>query len=348
MSNPYQKAGVDVEAGYQAVERMKKHVKRTANKGVMGTLGGFGGLFDLSAYQVKQPVLVSGTDGVGTKLLLAQQLQKHDTIGIDCVAMCVNDVLAQGAKPLLFLDYIATGKLDPSVVEQIVAGVAEGCVQAGSALVGGETAEMPGLYTPEEYDLAGFTVGVAEKDQLIDSASIREGDVLLGLPSSGIHSNGFSLVRKLFFEEHAFSLDAQISEYGIDHLGSVLLTPTKIYVKDVLPLIEARLIQGISHITGGGFYENIPRMLPEDLQADIQLGSWPVLPIFSCMQELGGYSTQDMFGIFNMGIGMILAIRKENFAAVTKQLSSTNTPFYHIGQVKKKTAEQVVLKGETE
>lgn len=348
MSNPYQKAGVDVEAGYQAVERMKKHVKRTANKGVMGTLGGFGGLFDLSAYQVKQPVLVSGTDGVGTKLLLAQQLQKHDTIGIDCVAMCVNDVLAQGAKPLLFLDYIATGKLDPSVVEQIVAGVAEGCVQAGSALVGGETAEMPGLYTPEEYDLAGFTVGVAEKDQLIDSASIQEGDVLLGLPSSGIHSNGFSLVRKLFFEEHAFSLDAQISEYGIDHLGSVLLTPTKIYVKDVLPLIEAHLIQGISHITGGGFYENIPRMLPEDLQADIQLGSWPVLPIFSCMQELGGYSTQDMFGIFNMGIGMILAIRKENFAAVTKQLFSTNTPFYQIGQVKKKTAKQVVLKGETE
>lgn len=348
MTNPYQEAGVNIEAGYDAVERMKKHVRKTANRGVMGAIGGFGGMVDLSVYELAEPVLVAGTDGVGTKLLLAQEMNQHETIGIDCVAMCVNDVLAQGAKPILFLDYIATGKLDPIVVEQIVAGVAEGCVQAGAALVGGETAEMPDLYAENEYDLAGFTVGVAEKSQLIQADSIQEGDLLIGLPSTGIHSNGFSLVRSLFFKKYTFSLDASFSDYGIDHLGTTLLTPTKIYVNDVLPLLADHLIQGVAHITGGGFYENIPRMLPEHLQAEIHNGTWPVLPVFSLMQELGGYTSQQMFGIFNMGIGLVLAIRKEDLEHVEALFAKANTPFYQIGVVKKRNGDSVVMKEEAE
>lgn len=345
MTNAYQAAGVDVEAGYRAVERMQKHVERTKNKGVMGAIGGFGGLFDLSVYQVSEPVLVAGTDGVGTKLLVAQALNKHDTIGIDCVAMCVNDVLAQGAKPVLFLDYIATGHLDPVQVEQIVAGVAEGCYQAGSALVGGETAEMPGLYEENEYDLAGFTVGVAEKAALIDATNIQAGDVLIGLPSTGIHSNGFSLVRKLFFQDHQYALDAELTEFGISHLGEELLTPTKIYVEEMMPLIETGLVRGISHITGGGFYENIPRMLPKGLQAQIEFGSWPILPIFDAMESIGQLAKKEMFGVFNMGIGLVFAVAPEHVASLVEQMKQQGTTHFIIGNVTNQQVEAVEIKG---
>lgn len=345
MGNAYAKAGVDVEAGYEVVERIKKHVKRTERKGVMGAIGGFGGCFDLSQFDVKEPVLVSGTDGVGTKLMVAIQADQHDQIGIDCVAMCVNDIVAQGAEPLYFLDYIATGKNVPARLEQVVAGVAEGCVQAGAALIGGETAEMPGMYGNDDYDLAGFTVGIAEKSQMITGEKIQSGDVLIGLPSSGIHSNGYSLVRKIFFEQHKLTVDAKIPELGDKKLADELLTPTKIYVSAVLPLVKQELVNGIAHITGGGFVENIPRMLPEDLACEINLGTWPILPIFEVMEKYGEIPTMEMYEIFNMGIGMVLAVSPDKVAQVEATLKDSNEKFYTIGQVMNRKKEPISFKG---
>ncbi|HIZ53678.1 MAG TPA: phosphoribosylformylglycinamidine cyclo-ligase [Candidatus Enterococcus avicola] len=333
MPNAYAKAGVDVEAGYEVVERIKKHVKKTERLGVMGALGGFGGCFDLSALNVKEPVLVSGTDGVGTKLMVAIQENQHDTIGIDCVAMCVNDIVAQGAEPLYFLDYIATGKNHPERLEAVVAGVAEGCLQAGAALIGGETAEMPGMYSENDYDLAGFAVGIAEKSQLVTGEKIAVGDVLIALPSSGIHSNGYSLVRKVFFEMNQLTGDS-ILNASQKAVREELLTPTKIYVKEILPLVKAGLVNGIAHITGGGFVENIPRMLPENLTVEIQLGSWPILPIFTDLETYGKIPTMEMYEIFNMGAGMVLAVSVDKVDEVQRLLKVENSESYVIGQVK--------------
>lgn len=344
MGNAYAKAGVDVEAGYEVVERIKKHVKRTERIGVMGALGGFGGCFDLSTVEVKEPVLISGTDGVGTKLMIAIQENKHDTIGIDCVAMCVNDIVAQGAEPLYFLDYIATGKNEPERLEKVVEGVAEGCLQAGAALIGGETAEMPGMYSEEDYDLAGFAVGIAEKSQLVTGSDIQEGDVLLGLSSNGIHSNGYSLVRKIFFETHQLTGKSKIPELNEKQLGDELLTPTKIYVKTILPLIKQELVKGIAHITGGGFIENIPRMLPENVSAEIQLGSWPMLPIFTVLEKYGQIPSIEMYEIFNMSIGMVLAISPEKVADVQTMLSELGEPSYIIGKITAKQKQAVVFR----
>ena len=307
MAQSYEKAGVNLEAGYEVVRRIKKHVASTARAGVMGNIGAFGGMFDLSALQVKEPVLVSGTDGVGTKLKLAFQMDKHDTIGIDAVAMCVNDVLAQGAEPLLFLDYVAVGHNEPAKIEAIVAGVAEGCRQAGCALVGGETAEMPGMYAAGEYDIAGFTVGVVEKSKLIDGSKVRTGDVLVGIASSGVHSNGFSLVRKIVADNY-FDLQKSYPELSNKLLGEVLLTPTKIYVKQVLEVIRQCDVHGISHITGGGFYENIPRILHEGQGLEIEESSWEILPVFRFLEKYGQVAHREMFNIFNMGIGMVIAL----------------------------------------
>ncbi|MFZ1381966.1 MAG: phosphoribosylformylglycinamidine cyclo-ligase [Scrofimicrobium sp.] len=332
MSNAYAQSGVDVEAGYEVVRRIKKHAKRTERPGVMGGLGGFGGCFDLASLGLKDPILVSGTDGVGTKLLVAIATGKHDTVGIDCVAMCVNDIVAQGAQPLYFLDYVATGKNDPAQIEAIVSGVAEGCVQAGAALVGGETAEMPGMYADGDYDLAGFAVGACERDQLVDASTVKEGDVLVGLPSSGVHSNGFSLVRKVL-DQAGKSFADTVPELGDATIGEVLLTPTRIYVSAVLPLVQKNLVRGISHVTGGGFDENIPRMIPEGLSAAIDLGSWPVPPIFSIIQNLGGIDPAEMYQVFNMGLGMVLAVRPGDLDAVVASLSSRDEEFYRVGEV---------------
>lgn len=340
MGNAYTNAGVDVEAGYETVERIKKHAKRTERLGVMGALGGFGGAFDLSSIKVKEPVLVSGTDGVGTKLLLAIQQDKHDTIGIDCVAMCVNDILAQGAEPLYFLDYIAAGKTVPERMEQIVSGVSDGCVQAGAALIGGETAEMPDMYGEQEYDLAGFCVGVAEKTELLTADKVKAGDVLIGLPSSGIHSNGYSLVRKVFFEQNGYTLDTRFDELDGKTLGEVLLEPTKIYVSSVLPLIREQLIHGISHITGGGFLENLPRMLPEGLTAEIKKGTWKVPEIFNLLEKEGKLNSNEMYEIFNMGIGMVLAVSPELTEQVLNKLERTGEQGTVIGEVREKGIEQ--------
>ena len=336
--NAYAQAGVDVVAGYEVVERIKKHVKRTERLGVMGALGGFGGMFDLTTTGVKEPVLVSGTDGVGTKLLLAIEADKHDTIGIDCVAMCVNDIIAAGAEPLYFLDYIATGKNIPEKLEQVVAGVAEGCVQANAALVGGETAEMPGMYGEDDYDVAGFAVGVAEKSALITGEKVAEGDILLGLASSGIHSNGFSLVRKVFADT---DLTAKVAELEDQVLIDNLLTPTKIYVNALLPLIKAGLINGVSHITGGGFIENIPRMFSDELAAEITEGTWDILPIFDLLEKTGQIAHQEMFEIFNMGLGMVLAISPENLAQAKALL---NEPSFEIGKIVKRESQAVIIK----
>jgi phosphoribosylformylglycinamidine cyclo-ligase len=291
----------------------------------------------------KKPVLVSGTDGVGTKLMLAIEAGKFDTIGIDCVAMCVNDVVAQGAEPLYFLDYVAVGKNRPEKLEQIVAGVAEGCVQAGAALIGGETAEMPDMYDPEDFDLAGFTVGIAEKDALLTPALIKEGDVLVGLPSSGIHSNGYSLVRKIFFKDNDYKLADKVDGIEDQELGDVLLTPTRIYVNALLPLIKKQLLHGVAHITGGGFVENVPRMLPDNVQAEIQLGSWPVLPIFQVMEKIGKIPALEMYEIFNMGIGMVLAVAPENLTEVLGVLTENDEKAYVIGSVAAKTSEKEVI-----
>ncbi|MEA3318472.1 MAG: phosphoribosylformylglycinamidine cyclo-ligase [Bacillota bacterium] len=333
MANAYKQAGVDIEAGYEAVTRMKKHVARTMRPEVMGGLGGFGGLFDLSAVNVKNPVLVSGTDGVGTKLMLAFQLDKHDTIGVDAVAMCVNDVVVQGAEPLYFLDYIACGKAVPERIESIVKGIADGCEQAGCALVGGETAEMPGMYDDTEYDLAGFTVGVVEKERLINGSKIEPGNVLIGLSSSGIHSNGYSLVRKIVFEKGKLDLDKKYDGFE-GALGEELLTPTKIYVKPILEVLKKYDINGMAHITGGGFIENIPRMLPEGLQAEVDYGTWPIPPIFDLLQEVGELDRKEMFNIFNMGIGMVLAINEEILPEVVQILEANGEKAYLIGRVK--------------
>ena len=343
MGNAYTKAGVDVEAGYEVVERIKKHVKKTERVGVMGALGGFGGCFDLSEIDVKEPVLISGTDGVGTKLLVAIQEGKHDTIGIDCVAMCVNDIIAQGAEPLYFLDYIATGKNVPARLENVVAGVAQGCKEAGAALIGGETAEMPGMYSEDDYDLAGFAVGVAEKSQLITGKEIQAGDVLIGLPSSGIHSNGYSLVRKIFFEMNQFSGSEKLAELAGETLNEELLKPTKIYVKQLLPLVKESLVKGLAHITGGGFVENIPRMLPVDLTAEITLGTWPRLPIFDCLQKYGAIPKAEMFEIFNMGIGMVVAVAPEKVATVQDVLNKQGES-YIIGKVTVEQEQPIVFK----
>ncbi|MGX7124369.1 phosphoribosylformylglycinamidine cyclo-ligase [Enterococcus viikkiensis] len=344
MGNAYSKAGVDVEAGYEVVERIKKHVKRTERLGVMGAIGGFGGCFDLSSFQLKEPVLVSGTDGVGTKLMVAIQADKHDTIGIDCVAMCVNDIVAQGAEPLYFLDYIATGKNIPARLEQVVAGVAEGCVQAGAALIGGETAEMPGMYGKNDYDLAGFTVGIAEKSQMITGEKINTGDLLVGLPSSGIHSNGYSLVRKIFFETNSFSIKEKLPELS-QELGEELLMPTRIYVDAVLPLIKKKLVNGIAHVTGGGFVENLPRMLPDNLACEIELGTWPILPIFDALAKYGELPEKEMYEIFNMGIGMVLAVASEKLEELQADLTARDEEAFVIGKVIEKKAEPIIFKG---
>ncbi len=307
MAQSYEAAGVNLEAGYESVRRIKSHVASTARVGVMGNIGAFGGMFDLSALNVKEPVLVSGTDGVGTKLKLAFELDKHDTIGIDAVAMCVNDVLAQGAEPLYFLDYVAVGHNEPAKIEAIVAGVADGCRQAGCALIGGETAEMPGMYPDGEYDIAGFTCGVVEKSKLIDGSKVKVGDVLVGIASSGVHSNGFSLVRKIISDGQC-DLNSTPAEFAGKSLGEVLLTPTKIYVKQVLEVIEKCEVHGISHITGGGFDENIPRILTPEMGIEIKEGSWEILPVFRFLEATGGVAHREMFNIFNMGVGMVIAM----------------------------------------
>ena len=304
MAKSYEQSGVNLEAGYEVVRRIKQHVASTSRKGSMGNIGSFGGMFDLSALNIKEPVLVSGTDGVGTKLKIAFALDKHDTIGIDAVAMCVNDVLAQGAEPLFFLDYVALGHNVPAKVEAIVAGVAEGCRQAGCALVGGETAEMPGMYEGDEYDIAGYTTGVVEKSKLIDGSKVKVGVALVGVASSGVHSNGFSLVRKIVADS-GLSYQDPIPEFGGRKLGEVLLTPTKIYVKQMLKVIAECDVHGICHITGGGFDENIPRVLQPGQGLEIYEGSWDILPVFKMLEKWGGVPHREMFNIFNMGIGMI-------------------------------------------
>ena len=321
MAKSYEASGVNLEAGYEVVSRIKKHVASTTRPGCMGGIGAFGGMFDLGSLGYRHPVLVSGTDGVGTKLKIAFLLDKHDTIGIDAVAMCVNDVLAQGAEPLLFLDYVAVGKNRPEVVESIVAGVAEGCRQAGCALVGGETAEMPGMYAPEDYDIAGFTVGAVEKDELIDGSKVAEGDVLVGIPSTGVHSNGFSLVRKIVADAD-LDLAARYPETGDKTLGETLLTPTAIYVRPVLAMMKAADVHGVAHITGGGFDENIPRILGEGLGAEIEEGSWEILPVFRLLERCGGIPHREMFNIFNMGIGMVVAMSETD---IPKALESLQT-----------------------
>lgn len=336
--NAYAQSGVDVEAGYEVVERIKKHVDRTERLGVMGALGGFGGMFDLTKLDVKEPVLVSGTDGVGTKLMLAIQYDKHDTIGQDCVAMCVNDIIAAGAEPLYFLDYIATGKNEPAKLEQVVAGVAEGCVQAGCGLIGGETAEMPGMYGEDDYDLAGFAVGIAEKSQIIDGSKVQEGDILLGLASSGIHSNGYSLVRRVFAD---VSGDALLPELNGRALKDVLLEPTSIYVQQVLPLVKAGLVNGIAHITGGGFIENIPRMFADNLAAEIEEDKIPVLPIFTALEKYGKIKHEEMFEIFNMGIGLVLAVSPGKVDSVGQLVDEE---VYTIGRIIAKEDKSVVIK----
>ena len=332
MAQSYEKAGVNLEAGYEVVRRIKKHVKSTDRLGVMGNIGAFGGMFDLSALQVKEPVLVSGTDGVGTKLKLAFEMDKHDTIGIDAVAMCVNDVLAQGAEPLLFLDYVAVGHNEPHKIEAIVAGVAEGCRQAGCALVGGETAEMPGMYSDGEYDIAGFTCGVVEKSRLIDGSKVKVGDCLIGIASSGVHSNGFSLVRKVV-KDAALDLKEYYDELGGKMLGEVLLTPTRIYVKQVLEVIRNCDVHGISHITGGGFDENIPRILKEGQGVEIEMGSWEILPVFRFLEKYGKIASREMFNIFNMGVGMVIALDESETEKAIEILRSHGEQATIIGRV---------------
>ncbi|AOZ93577.1 phosphoribosylformylglycinamidine cyclo-ligase [Paenibacillus crassostreae] len=332
MSEAYKSAGVDIAAGNEAVERMKKHVKRTLRPEVMTDLGGFGALFNLNKDKYDEPVLVSGTDGVGTKLKIAFAMDKHDTIGIDAVAMCVNDIIVQGAEPLFFLDYLACDKVLPEKIEAIVAGIAEGCHQSGCALIGGETAEMPGMYSEGEYDIAGFTVGIVDKKNIINGSTISPGDIVIGLASSGVHSNGFSLVRKLLLEQAGYNLHDEITELG-GKLGDTLLIPTKIYVKSLLALIEKVNVKGMAHITGGGFIENIPRMLPDNVNVNIDYGSWPILPIFELMQKQGGISNRDMFTTFNMGIGLVLVVNQKDASEALRVLQSHGEAAFVIGHV---------------
>ncbi|AWV31747.1 MULTISPECIES: phosphoribosylformylglycinamidine cyclo-ligase [Paenibacillus] len=332
MSEAYKNAGVDIAAGNEAVERMKKHVKRTYRPEVMTDLGGFGALFGLNKDKYEEPVLVSGTDGVGTKLKIAFAADRHDTIGIDAVAMCVNDIVVQGAEPLFFLDYLACDKVVPEKIEAIVAGIAEGCHQAGCALIGGETAEMPGMYSAGEYDIAGFTVGVADKAKLVTGANIAAGDTVIGLASSGVHSNGFSLVRKLLLEQEGYGLNDVLPELGAP-LADVLLAPTKIYVKPLLALLEQLPVKGMAHITGGGFIENIPRVLPDNVDVEINYGSWPILPIFGLMQDKGNVSNRDMFTTFNMGIGLVLVVSAADGERALELLKASGEEAYIIGKV---------------
>ncbi len=331
-SESYRAAGVDITAGYTAVELMKSHIARTMTAGVVSDIGGFGGLFalDLSTYQ--NPVLVSGTDGVGTKLKLAFLMDKHDTVGIDCVAMCVNDIICCGAKPLFFLDYIACGKNVPEKIEAIVSGVAEGCVQAGSALIGGETAEMPGFYPVEEYDLAGFSVGVVNKEKILDKTTVKPGDLMIALPSSGVHSNGFSLVRKVFDIEHC-DLQTPIAELNGKGLGETLLTPTKIYVKPMLALFEAVQVKSVSHITGGGFYENIPRSLPHGVGVKIEKSAVRTPPIFHLLEKTGQIPERDMFNTFNMGVGMTVTVDAKDADKAIQVLQTNGENAYVLGEI---------------
>ncbi len=331
-SDVYASAGVDITAGYRSVELMKKHIATTLTPGVCSDVGGFGGLFEPDLTGIKRPVLVSGTDGVGTKLKIAFLMDRHDTVGIDCVAMCVNDIICCGARPLFFLDYIACGKNVPEKIARIVSGVCDGCVQAGAALIGGETAEMPGFYPENEYDLAGYCTGIVDRDRIIDNSRMAEGDVILALPSSGVHSNGFSLVRKVFDVEHA-DLGKSIPELGGKSLGEVLLTPTRIYVKPVLALLEKVLVKGISHITGGGFYENIPRSIPQGLGAVIEKDRVRVLPIFRLIAETAGISERDMFNTFNMGVGMSIVVSENEADAALKILKENGEDAYPVGRI---------------
>ncbi len=335
MSNAYKNAGVDVTAGYEAVKLMKSHVARTNTAGVMSGIGGFGGLFKPDIAGMEEPVTVSGTDGVGTKLRIAFLLDKHNTVGQDCVAMCVNDIVCAGAAPMFFLDYLAVGKNIPEKVADIVSGVADGCVQSGCALIGGETAEMPGFYPEDEYDLAGFAVGIVDKKNIIDGSKVKEGDKLIGIASSGVHSNGFSLVRSLF-ELNGADADARLGKYYNElgcTLGDELIKPTRIYVKSALALIKELDVKAISHITGGGFIENVPRMLPDNLHAVINKDSYPVLPIFKLMQSIGNIPDRDMYNTFNMGIGMIVAVGAEDAERAVSVLEKNGEKAYIIGSV---------------
>ena len=339
-SDSYREAGVNIEAGYEGVRLMKDHVARTMIPGVVSDIGGFGGLFAPDLAGMSEPVLVSGTDGVGTKIRIAQLLDKHDTVGIDCVAMCVNDIICCGAKPLFFLDYIAIGKNDPVKVATLVSGVAEGCVQAGCALIGGETAEHPGMMPADDYDLAGFSVGMVDRSKVVDHSAMKAGDVILALPSSGIHSNGYSLVRKVFDVEHA-NLGLYSDELG-QTLGEALLTPTRIYVRPVLACLEAAAVKGISHITGGGFFENIPRCLPDGLSAKIEKAAIRTQPIFHMLQQMGAISEHDMFNTYNMGVGMTVVVSKEDVDKALSALRAENCDAYVIGEVAE-GGEQVTL-----
>ena len=340
-SESYAAAGVDITAGYKAVELMKTHIARTMIKGADTDIGGFGGLFELDLTGITRPVLVSGTDGVGTKLKIAFLMDKHDTVGIDCVAMCANDIICAGAKPQIFLDYIACGKNVPEKIADIVKGVAEGCVQAGAALIGGETAEMPGFYPVDEYDLAGFCVGIVDKAKVLDNSKITEGDVVIAIPSSGVHSNGFSLVRKVFDIENA-DLKTPLEALGGKSLGETLLTPTKIYVKPMLALFDAITVKGVSHITGGGFYENIPRSIPKGYGAKIEKKNVRVLPIFDLIAKEGNIPERDMYNTYNMGVGMSVVVAKEDAEKALEILRANGEDAYLLGEIIK-SDEGVVL-----
>ncbi len=340
-SESYKAAGVDITAGYKAVELMKSHIAKTMTSGVVSDIGGFGGLFELDTKGMERPVLVSGTDGVGTKLKMAFLMDKHDTVGIDCVAMCVNDIICCGAKPLFFLDYIACGKNVPEKIEAIVKGVADGCVQSGCALVGGETAEMPGFYPVDEYDLAGFSVGVVDRSKILDKNSAAEGDVIIALPSSGVHSNGFSLVRKVFDVESS-DIKSPVAELGGKSIGETLLTPTKIYVKPMLALFEEVKVKAVSHITGGGFYENIPRSLPKGFSAKIKKSDVRILPIFELIAKVGNIPERDMFNTFNMGVGMSVIVSKQDADKALEILKANGEDAYVVGEVVK-SGEGVII-----
>ena len=340
-SESYKSAGVDITAGYKAVELMKKHIAKTLTAGALSDIGGFGGLFELDLTGISKPVLVSGTDGVGTKLKLAFIMDKHDTVGIDCVAMCANDIICCGAKPLFFLDYIACGKNVPERIADIVSGIAEGCVQSNAALIGGETAEMPGFYPIDEYDLAGFCVGVVDKDKILDNSTIAEGDAVIALPSSGVHSNGFSLVRKVFDVENA-DIKSPVEALGGKSIGETLLTPTKIYVKPMTALFDQVTVKAVSHITGGGFYENIPRSIPEGFGAKIDKASLRILPIFDLLAKTGNIPERDMFNTFNMGVGMSVVVAKEDAEKAVEILKANGEDAYIMGEIIK-SEEKVVI-----
>lgn len=331
-SDIYAKAGVDITAGYKSVELIKKHIAKTNIKGVISSIGGFGGLFELDLKGIKKPVLVSGTDGVGTKLKIAFLMNKHDTIGIDCVAMCVNDIICVGAKPLIFLDYIACGKNYPEKISEIVKGIAKGCVQSNCALIGGETAEMPDFYAKYEYDLAGYSTGIVDKSKIINNSLIKKGDIIIALSSSGIHSNGFSLVRKILNIDNS-NINNVVKELGKKSIGEILLTPTKIYVKPILKLLKKIKVKGISHITGGGFYENIPRCIPNGLCAEIEKNKIKILPIFKYIQKIGNIEERDMFNTFNMGVGMCIIVSKKDAEKTIEILSSCKEDAYIIGKI---------------